>query len=131
MVDDNENASEEIKEINRSYRKYLRPKMGCLTPSDNENIRLWHGYYGFGHDMIEYAMEMASAKYDELRPCLIESILNTWFKRGHKTLGDVKAAEEMFQSHKKTPKLNFYNSCTQGKYTDEELDDLERKLLAR
>ena len=103
-----------------------------LNTREEGYLNKWISTYHFSDDLISEACDRALNNTGKVSFAYAEKILNEWNENGIKTMSDVKKKDALKKSTKPkatVQKTTSFQNFTERNTTDEELLELERKLL--
>lgn len=103
---------DEIQKIKQKIIKALRLNRN-ITKYEEQYINSWVKDFGYNFSIIEEALKR-TVSIANPTISYINGILSNWYKKGYKTIEDLKNAEKEFEQ-KKCEKNNIYNSRNNSK----------------
>jgi DnaD/phage-associated family protein len=108
---------------------------------ERQYIKKWIEVFGFGDEIITEACNRTILRTQKPDFKYTDKILETWFKKGAKSLADIARLDEEFSKGNRSsdtgktvipkakPTSNKFNQFPQRTYTAKDYAELERKLL--
>lgn len=115
-VDDNVNVNDNVDaDNNMGFEKVINEYENNIAPATAMTLEILQSYYeDLGPELIIEAIRRASLA--NKRNCkYVQGILNSWIRKGYKTLIEVKNEEEEFKNKSSTKDINKkgYSNYTQ------------------
>lgn len=144
-IDTEEKAKEAATIYNDHYNTVNKAFGLNRTPGQIERqyITKWVEVFGFSDEIIAEACNRAILRTQKPDFKYTDKILETWYKKGAKSLSDIARLDEEFSKASKISELkkantgvkpntnNRFNQFPQRTYSAQEYAELERKLLSK